>query len=122
MKITDAKKSGNPSETVHKGEVDFLKRRSVYHEALNRRVGALDKESIWKMGHMSSGSGELEDLAVASIQSMLTEAFLHGKEFYEELREKLKICAVENNVMTDHLHYDYEYRIANWESKYSQFC
>jgi hypothetical protein len=86
MKITDAKKSDNPQATLPKEEIDFLKRKSVYHPQLGCRVGALDQESIWKMGHMTASGQEPEDLALAAIQSMLTEAFLHGESFYEDLR------------------------------------
>lgn len=118
MGITDARKSDDPAEVVPYEEVDFLKRRSVYHPELGVRVGALDQESIWKMGHMSSGAGEPEDLAVASIQSMMSEAFLHGKDFYEELRGQLQLCAKDVNIWTEVLEIPYRDKVQFWHEKY----
>jgi len=119
MKITDAKKSDDPQSTVDSHLVDFLKRRSVFHPDLGVRVGALDTESIWKMGHMSAGSGELEDLAIASIQSMLTESFLHGKDFYEDMRSKLQLCAKDHSIWTDMLDQSYNDKVVAWHDRYS---
>jgi hypothetical protein len=118
MKITDAKKSDNPQATLPKEEIDFLKRKSVYHPQLGCRVGALDQESIWKMGHMTASGQEPEDLALAAIQSMLTEAFLHGESFYEDLRGKLRKCAQEVNIWTDFLDKDFDSKVIEWKEKY----
>lgn len=118
MKITDARKSDNPQDEVDAETVDFLKRRSVYHPELGCRVGALDTESIWKMGHMSSGSGEDEDLAVSGIQSMLTESFLHGKDFYDKIRSGLQKCATDVNIWTEALDVTYSEKVERWMEKY----
>lgn len=119
MGITDARKSDDPQSVVPSELVDFLKRKSVYHERLGCRVGALDSESIWKMGHRTSGSGEPEDLAIAAIQSMLTEAFLHGEEFYEDLRAKLQLVAGDTHIWTEVLERSYEDKVQMWHEKYS---
>lgn len=118
MKITDARKSAEETDAIPISEIDFLKRKSVYHPELGCRVGALHEESIWKMGHMHSGSGEDEDLAIAGIMSMLTESFLHGKEFYEKMRLDLQKCARDVNIWTDKLEVTYSEKVAQWHEKY----
>jgi hypothetical protein len=118
MKITDAAKSKDPQEFTHSDELDFLKRKSVWHPELGVHVGALDFESIWKMLHMHSGSGELEDLAVSAMISALGEAFLHGADKYEELRTVLREVCAELNIWTDYLDYSYLERVDMWKEKY----
>jgi hypothetical protein len=118
MQITSARKEADPPNVVDSAEIDFLKRKSVYHDELQCRVGALDKESIWKMGHMSSSSEDPEDLAIAAIQSMLTEAFLHGEDFYEYLRTGLQQCAKRNHIWTDVLERTYQDKVDMWWEKY----
>jgi hypothetical protein len=118
MGFTDARKGETAEETVPAEDVDFLKRQSVYHEALGLRVGALNKESIWKMGHMSSGVGEDEDLAIASMQSMLHESFLHGEEFYEYIRSGLQNCAKDCGFWTRELDIPFTEKSNLWLEKY----
>jgi hypothetical protein len=118
MKITNAKKDGEEDDAIPAEDIDFLKRKDVYHPKLGCCVGALNKDSIMKMGHMSSGMGEPEDLAVASMLSMLTEAFLHGEEYYEYIRSKLQDIARENHIWTDALYLSYDNRVEMWKLKY----
>jgi hypothetical protein len=118
MGFTDARKGETAEETVPAEDVDFLKRQSVYHEALGLCVGALNKESIWKMGHMSSGVGEDEDLAIASMQSMLHESFLHGEEFYEYIRSGLQNCAKDCGFWTRELDIPFTEKSNLWLEKY----
>ncbi len=118
MKITDAAKSDDPEDAVHRDTIDFLKRRSVYHEALKCRVGALALNSIDKMGHMVSGTGDLEDLAVNSIITMLLESFLHGPDIYERYRGDLSQVAQRHNLWTEYLDYDYNTLVSRWEEKH----
>ncbi|APG78011.1 hypothetical protein 1 [Beihai picorna-like virus 51] len=120
MGFTNARKDAVADEVVDSWMVDFLKRRSVYHETLKCRVGALAEDSIWKMGHMSHGTGDPEDLALASIQTMLHEAFLHGETFYEWLRSRLKICAEESKIWTKELDVPYRDKCQLWIDKYCQ--
>lgn len=118
MKITDASKSDDPQDVVHRDLIDFLKRQSVYHSRLGCRVGALAKSSIWKMGHMIMGSGDEDELAICLLISMLLESFLHGDIFYEEMRSNLIKVARETGIWTVFLEQDYEYRAQHWHEKY----
>jgi hypothetical protein len=118
MKITDAAKSDDPADEVHRDLIDFLKRKSVHHEKLNCRVGALSLTSIDKMGHMVSGSGDLEDLAVNAIITMLLESFLHGPEIYGQYREELSQVAKDHDLWTEYLDFDYDTLVDRWHEKY----
>jgi hypothetical protein len=118
MKITDAHKSANPPDVVHKDTTDFLKRRSVFHPELGVRVGALEWSSIMKMGHMSASNVDPEELALSAINNMLSESFLHGKEPFEKLRGQLKFVVEDSHYWTDQLNLDYEARVVDWRTKY----
>jgi hypothetical protein len=122
MKITDAAKSDNPQSVLPAESVDFLKRKSVYHDKLGLRVGALSRESIDKMGHMVSGKGDLEDLAVNSIITMLLESFLHGPEIYQQYRDELSQVARKHFLWTDYLDKDYDALADRWHEKYAEEC
>jgi hypothetical protein len=118
MGFTNARKDGSEDETIESALVDFLKRKSVYHPELRLRVGALDQNSIWKMAHMSHGQGEPEDLAIATIQTMLHEAFLHGDTFYEWLRTRLRLVAGDCLIWCKELDYSYYEKVQLWKEKY----
>jgi hypothetical protein len=118
MKITDAAKSNDPPEFLHKDESDFLKRKNVYHDALGTYVGALSQSSIWKMGHMTISREPEEDLAINAINSMLLEMFLHGEEQYENLRSDLQKVAKDVNIYTEKLDLTYQDRVQDWKEKY----
>jgi hypothetical protein len=120
MKITDAAKTDNPRDSAPFEDIDFLKRKSVYHEALGLRLGALSLDSINKMAHMNSGSGDAEDLAKSSLVTMLLEAFVHGPEIYEKYRQDLTVVAKKHNLWTEYLDYDYSAQVARWKERYAQ--
>jgi hypothetical protein len=119
MGFTNARKDGSDAETIEAELVDFLKRKSVYHAELGIRVGALDVKSIYKMAHMSHGQGEPEDLAIATIQTMLHEAFLHGETFYEWLRTRLKLVANDCVIWCKELDVSYIEKVELWKEKYA---
>lgn len=121
MTVTDARKSDNPPDFVPASETDFLKRKSVYHPKLKAYVGALEKASIYRMGHMCMKSAhvEREDLAIQSYGEMLGEAFLHGEEFYEEFRSQLQLVAQDTNISSKQLDRSYDDRVLEWHKKYS---
>lgn len=119
MGFTNARKDGTEAENIESELVDFLKRKSVYHPELGIRVGALDVKSIYKMAHMSHGQGEPEDLAIATIQTMLHEAFLHGETFYEWLRSRLKLVATDHFIWCKELDITYSDKVEFWKEKYA---
>lgn len=121
MGFTDARKNASEGsdETVESHLVDFLKRKSVYHELLGLRVGALDEKSIRKMGMMSAGRGEPEDLAISAVQTMLHEAFLHGETYYEWLRGKLKLVCKDCGIWAKELDVSYFEKAQLWKEKYA---
>lgn len=118
MGFTNARKDGSSDENIIATLVDFLKRKSVFHPALGLRLGALDQNSIWKMAHMSHGQGEPEDLAIATIQTMLHEAFLHGDTFYEWLRSRLRLVAGDCLIWCKELDFSYFEKVQLWKDKY----
>lgn len=118
MKITDAAKSATPAATVPKEQIDFLKRRSVLHPELGVRVGALDVNSIWKMGHMTTSKEDPETISLNAITTMLMEMFLHGEEEYEQLRTQLTNVARSEHIWTEQLEKTYDDRVIDWKSKY----
>jgi hypothetical protein len=120
MGFTNARKDNEAQDDIAADEVDFLKRKSVYHPALGLRVGALATDSIERMGHMSHGKGVPEDLAIASIQTMLHESFLHGAEYYEQMRTWLTSAAQELEIWTKELECDFDGKILQWKEKYMQ--
>lgn len=107
MDITHPNK--DESSSFHVLEMDFLKRLSVYHPALGHTVGALEKESIYKAllwglkpkthtkmivdGHqvdVPTGNTEAS-VSTDVFDCALHEAALHGKEFFEDFRDKARI-------------------------------
>jgi hypothetical protein len=118
MTITDAAKSDSPKEFTHCNDIDFLKRKSVFHPKLNLRVGALVESSIWKMGHMSTSREDPESVCISSMTSMLMEGFLHGEEFYENLRSGLSKVAKDHSLWSDQFDMSYDERVSHWKEKY----
>lgn len=75
-------------------EVDFLKRRFVFDNRLNRYVAPLAIKSIEKslMIHLRSKTVSPQVQAVSSMSSALREMFFHGEQQFEEFREQIMNC------------------------------
>jgi hypothetical protein len=68
-------------------EVTFLKRTFAKHEAFQWHVAPLEKDSIYKMLCYRIKSNAVHESAqlASAICSAMTEAFYHGKEFFDKL-------------------------------------
>jgi 1-deoxy-D-xylulose 5-phosphate reductoisomerase len=82
-------------------------------------VGALSKNSIWKMAHMSISKESPEEIAINAVNTMLLEMFLHGREEYEHLRKQLQKVCKEHNLWTTKLDEDFDARVLYWNEKYA---
>jgi hypothetical protein len=84
-------------------DAEFLKRRSVYHEALGCYVGALDESSIFKSLHCylrPKGAPLTPHEACAqNIDGAIREWFNHGKEVFDKRRAQMtqiaKTCDID---------------------------
>jgi hypothetical protein len=79
--------------TIAWEEVEFLKRKTVYHPKLGKGVGALSLESICKrlMAYINSNNeiSEFERM-VENADSSLLDFFLHGEAEYEKFKDLLR--------------------------------
>lgn len=110
MRITHPSKKA--SDDFHEDEMDFLKRKSVFHEALGYCVGALDKDSIFKSLHCqkkiktvdSQGrhtGNSPETVASSAIDCALHEMALHGRSHYESFQKQIQALLNEWNEVAD---------------------
>lgn len=107
-------------------DAEFLKRRSVYHEALGCYVGALDESSIFKSLHCylrPKGAPLTPHEACAqNIDGAIREWFNHGKEVFDKRRAQMtqiaKTCDID--FMCTMLNMTYEEMCQEWHEKYTQ--
>jgi hypothetical protein len=123
QKYTHPDKESDIPKYMHSDDVDFLKRRSVFHPELGVRLGALDHKSMWKQLHAyvytSSSPGENE-LCINAIDSFLRESFNHGREIYETHRSQMQEVAEIHNYTTNctMLSKTFDDMIEEWKEKY----
>lgn len=120
MKITPPDKGGGSSDFLDAGEVDFLKRKSVFIEEIGTEIGALDERSIFKSLHANvSKKADARDVARSCVIGALHEWFAHGREVYELRRQQLhQICELSNLGRVEHLDKSFDDRVQAWISKY----
>lgn len=118
---TDAFKNATTVPFVHLAEAEYLKRHSVYHDALGCRVGALNRDSIFKSLHCYDADSKISKVehAEAVINSALLEFFLLGPQEYEEAREKFQRIAARVSVVSPVLFKDYETRVQEWHTNHT---
>jgi hypothetical protein len=97
IEFTMPDKESDPVPFMHMSDVDFLKRKSVFHTELMRYVGKLDLDSINKsLMCQRQGPKNLEATAMKStIQSALHEVVLHGEEVYIRYAAMLQVATSE---------------------------
>jgi hypothetical protein len=122
MKFTMPDKTSTPTPFMNDEDADFLKRKNMYIPELNRHVGALDEESIFKSLHANLKSKSLtrEELAATCIDGALREWFFHGRELYEFRREQMRQVAVKSEI--DHqcvmLDQSFDDQVGKWFERY----
>lgn len=123
MKFTMPDKKSTPTAFMSDADCDFLKRKSVYHEALGVYLGALDDMSILKSLHAVVKSPHVDLLGQCqmNISGALREWFAHGPTVYEQQRARLSEVARLSNLYLacqDDLEKTYEHRVFDWLFKY----
>jgi hypothetical protein len=100
VSITPAVKTDSDYEFLPLSEIDFLKRRFVYHEDLQRYVGPLDMKSIQKSLLISLRSDSItpEEQAVYSMMSAQQEMFAYGREAFETFTKNVYACIQHYNL------------------------
>lgn len=121
IEFTMPDKESDPVPYMHISDVDFLKRKSVFHTELLRYVGKLDLDSINKsLMCQRQGPKNLEATAMKStIQSALHEVVLHGEEVYIKYAAMLQVATSDAGIFVPDLAIPYHHRIAAWFMKYS---
>jgi hypothetical protein len=117
-------KESELTEWLPVSEWEFLKRKSVYNPDLGVHLGALIDKSVYKSLHMfmrPKGSPNTPEMACAlNVDTALREWFNHGREKYDEMRDKMtrvaKLAGIDH--MCAELDVSYDDRIQNWKHKY----
>lgn len=122
MKFTMPDKESTPTEYMEEKDVDFLKRKCVYNEDLERYVGLLSEDSIFKRlhSHILSKELTLAEHSATNIDSSLHDWFYYGREVFEDRRAKLFEIAREAGIAEYCLGFEksYDMRVNAWRHKY----
>jgi hypothetical protein len=120
MKITPPDKDAEGQEFFPLKDLDFLKRQSVYHHALDLKLGALDENSIWKSLHcnLKSKTASPKEVAIGCLEGASHEWFAHERDTYEERMRQLREVAEKCELPVPALHYSFDERINVWREKY----
>lgn len=119
-------KTSELRDYLEEDEVEFLKRKSVYHPKLGMHIGALADKSIYKSLHCfmrTKNTVETEEFASAvNIDGALREWFNHGESKYEA--QRLMMCEVAERAGISHmctgLHTTYNERVVEWYTNYGE--
>lgn len=92
--ITPAVKTDDDYEFLELSQIDFLKRKFVFHEDLQRWVGPLDMKSIEKSLLISVRSDSItpEEQSIYAMMSAQQEMFAYGREAFEDFTDKIFKC------------------------------
>jgi hypothetical protein len=104
------------------GEAEFLKRKSTYIEEIDRCIGALSEDSIFKSLHrvLASKYASPEEQATMNIDGALREWFAHGRKIYETRRQQMRCVATDTNLLAhcSMLTKTFDDVVEEWKSKY----
>jgi hypothetical protein len=119
MKITPPQKDQEFSEFLAEEDADFLKRKSVYHPDFKCEIGALEPGSITKfLYYRLRSSATDEEHLCSSCASCLTEATLHGRAFFEQIRDGLLRIEEELDINIPALRLTYDQRVERWHKRF----
>jgi hypothetical protein len=121
IKITPPDKGDETSEFLDLDAADFLKRKSNYIPEIGCSVGCLDTMSIMKSMHanLKSSSASPREVATSVIECACHEYFGHGREVYEDAREKMQEVCRRVKLIVPALDHDFDYLVDRWHSKYA---
>jgi hypothetical protein len=120
LEITPPDKESDESEFYALGELDFLKRNSVFIPEIGMTLGALDQDSIFKSLHAnlkSKGATERE-VAISCLETAAHEFFAHGREIYDARLSELRMVAERCNLVVPALKMTFDERVVDWKTKY----
>jgi hypothetical protein len=95
MVFTMPDKTSEPTEYMHTREADFLQRNSVYIPEIDRRVGALNEDSIFKSLHsnLKSKTETPREVAASCLDGAIREWFFHGRDVFEKRQAEMREVA-----------------------------
>lgn len=121
IKVTMPDKKSEIVPYMHFDEVDFLKRRSIWIESLEHRIGVLDINSIHKSLYTTMASpGDEANVLVAVVHSAMHELFYHGKEVYEQYIALFKDMFEYLDLDPGPIYKSYEERVYEWKQSYEK--
>ena len=123
MKFTMPDKTSEMVRYFSRSEdVDFLKRKTVYHPDLGYYLGALDEESIFKSLHSyRSDSGLSKEIHMITVmEGALLEWFIHGRKIYELRRSQVESFAKETNLCIPGSNLTYDDHVIMWKKRFKK--
>nr|QUS52749.1 hypothetical protein 1 [Mute swan feces associated picorna-like virus 28] len=120
--ITPPDKKAEGKEFFEIGELDFLKRRSVYIPEIGYEIGALDEGSIFKSLHANVKSSVCSprEVAASCIEGAMHEWFAHGKEVYAiRAAQMTKVCA-QSGLVIPAVNFTFDERVKLWLENYCE--
>jgi hypothetical protein len=122
MKFTMPDKTSTPTPYMKDEDADFLKRKNVFIPELERHVGALDEESIFKSLHSNLRSKSLtkQELAATCIDGAIREWFFHGRETYNLRQSQMQSVAQQSEIanLCKMLDVSFDDRVKSWNQRY----
>jgi hypothetical protein len=120
LKITPPNKTDEEMEYLPFEEADFLKRKSNYIPDIDRSIGMLEKDSIFKSLHrnLKSTTATKREIAISCIDGAMHEMFAHGKDNFLDFQEKMtKVCR-DLDLMVPSVTATWDDRVNHWLQKY----
>jgi hypothetical protein len=120
VKITHPSKSDKEEKFLGSRELDFLKRTSNYIPEIDREIGKLEEDSIFKSLHANLKSKEAtkREVAAACVESAAHEWFAHGRDTYVDRCRKLEAACKKVRLPVPALNLNYDDRVEHWKEKY----